>query len=86
MITGDSTFVINPVQVITVYISRLEGVAGNKGGLLFPALTSSNMGNFSLDKAALYDSLLRQFKLLVKAAGLTTSPADFGLHSMRRGG
>ena len=31
VIMGDSTLVINPVHVITMYISRLEGVAGNKG-------------------------------------------------------
>ena len=65
VITGDSTLVINPMQVTTV---------------------SSNKGDFSLDKAALYNSVLKQFKLLVKAAGLTTSPAEFGLYSMWRWG
>ena len=86
VITGDSTLMINPVHVIEVYMSRLEGVSGNKSRLLFPALTSSSKGDLSLDKPASYDSVLNQFKSLVKEAGLSTSPADFGLHSMRRGG
>ena len=62
VITGDSTLMINPVRVIDVYMSRLEGVAGNKGGLLFPALASSSKGDLSLDKPASYDSVLKQFK------------------------
>ena len=85
IITGDSTLMINPVRVINVYMSRLEGVAGNKGGLLFSALASSSKDDLSLDKPASYDTVLKQFKSLVKEAGLSTSPAEFGLHSMRRG-
>ena len=85
-ITGNATLMINPVQVIRVYMSRLEGVSGNKSRLLFPNLTSSSKGDLSLDKPASYDSVLNQFKSLVREAGLSTNPADFGLHLMRRGG
>ena len=86
VITGDSTLMINPVQVIEVYMSGLEVVSGNKSRLLFPALASSSKGDLSLDKPASYDSVLNQFKSLVGEAGLSTNPGNFGLHSMRRGG
>ena len=85
-ITGNATLMINPVQVIRVCMSRLEGVSGNKSRLLFPNLTLSSKGDLSLDKPASYDSVLNQFKSLVREAGLSTNPADFGLHLMRRGG
>ena len=86
VVAGCSTSGINPVEVISEYMARLEGVSGNRNSFLFPALRSTSKGDSSLDKPASYTAVLSQFKSVVKSAGLTTSPADFGLHSMRRGG
>ena len=44
-------------------------VKGNSKGFLFPALRSSKKGDFSMDKPALYGSVLDQFKSIVKEAG-----------------
>ena len=54
-------------------------------GFLFPALCSSAARDSVLDSLASYESVLKQFKLVLVEAGVTGDPSSFGLHSMRRG-
>ena len=86
VVAGQPGAALDPVEVISEYMARLEEVTGNSKGFLFPALRSNAKGDTSLDKPASYSAVLKQFKAVVSSAGLTSSPADFGLHSMRRGG
>ena len=54
-------------------------------GFLFPALRVTTRGETVLPRPASYESVLRQFKEAVVAAGVAADPATYGLHSMRRG-
>ena len=76
---------LNPVTVILMYMDRLAMVDKAVDGFLFPALRSTTSGDSVLARPASYRSVLRQFKEVVVAAGVTADPAAFGLHSMRRG-
>ena len=75
----------NPVTVILSYMDRLATVDKSVDGFLFPALRSTSAGDSVLARPASYDSVLRQFKEVVTAAGVSADPSTFGLHSMRRG-
>ena len=86
VIAGQPGAALDPVEVISEYMARLEAVTGNTKGFLFPALRSNAKCDSSLDKPASYSAVLNQFKAVVSSAGLASSPAEFGLHSMRRGG
>ena len=77
---------VNPVEVIDVYMNKVKQLKNNSKGFLFPALRSSPSQVSSLDKPASYNAVAAQFKLLLLEAKVTADPADFGLHSMRRGG
>ena len=76
---------LNPVKVISVYMDRLKAVHKVTDCLLFPALSSTAAGDSVLDRPASYESVLKQFKLVLVEAGVTDDPSSFGLHSMRRG-
>ena len=54
VIAGNSLSVIYPVELVSVYMARLEGVSGNKSEFLFPALESTKKSDSSLDKPASY--------------------------------
>ena len=75
----------NPVTVILSYMERLGKVDKSPDGFLFPALRSTSKGDGVLPRPASYNSVMRQFKEAVVAAGVAADPADYGLHSMRRG-
>ena len=75
----------NPVTVILSYMDRLATVDKSVDGFLFPALRSTSAGDSVLARPASYNSVLRQFKEVVTAAGVSADPSTFGLHSMRRG-
>ena len=76
---------LNPVKVISIYMDRLKAAHKLTDCFLFPALRSSAAGDSILDGLASYESVLKQFKLLLVEAGVTSDPSSFGLHSMRRG-
>ena len=86
VMAGQPDIVLDPVRVVKAYMKRLARTPGNSGGLLFPAVSSTIKGDRALNKPASYYAVLRQFKELVVEAGVTTDPAAYGLHSMRRGG
>ena len=76
---------LNPVRVILAYMVRLAEVDKSSDGFLFPALRVTTRGESVLPRPASYESVLRQFKEAVVAAGVAAEPAAYGLHSMRRG-
>ena len=86
VIAGQPQAIIDPVTVILSYMKRLRGVSGSKDTYLFPAFRNKGKCDAVLDKPASYKSVLAQFKEVVVEAGVVTSPATYGLHSMRRGG
>ena len=76
---------VNPVEVVKVYIRRLKELDGNDTGFLFPAFASRKGVLTCLPRVASYESVLHQFKNFANKLGLEGSPADYGLHSFRRG-
>ena len=76
--------VVNPVEVLKKYVSELSTV-GNSTSLLFPSFRYVGHKLVSLQGAASYDCVLKQFKTLAKKAGIAGKPEDYGLHSFRRG-
>ena len=77
---------VTPVGVLKGYVDRLKLIEGNKSLWLFPGLRMVKGELVSLNKPASYDAVAKDFKKVVKEAGLVASNGgEFGLHSMRRG-
>ena len=87
MMPQQPNLVLDPTRVLRVYVARLEIVFHvSKNSWLFPSFSSFKGQLRVLAKAASYDCVRRQFKTEVEGAKLAGKAADYGLHSMRRGG
>ena len=72
------------VDVIKFYIQKLSHW-GDSGQILFPTLWRRGNLVKPLRKIASYNCVLKQFKTWAEITKIKGKPADYGLHSFRRG-
>ena len=85
MMPAQPQLALDPVKVVRVYMERLRELGVEETSSLFPSFTSHKGVTKVLSKAASYDCVRKQFKAACAAAQVSGKPADYGLHSMRRG-
>ena len=85
MMPAQPHLALDPVEVVKAYLARLRKLGVKETSWLFPSFSSVKGVDRVLVRAASYDCVRKQFKAACAAAQVSGKPADYGLHSMRRG-
>ena len=85
MMPAQPHLALDPVVVVKAYLVRLRKLGVKENSSLFPSFSSNRGGVRVLSKPASYDCVRKQFKAACAAAKVSGDPANYGLHSMRRG-